>query len=100
MCWVNVCTIGCYVGKGHGYRGNVSTTESGRTCQRWDVDHPHTTDKNDKDPGRFPDGDIHHNYCRNPGNIHKPFCWTTDPKMEVDYCDIPSCGKISDSHTL
>ena len=35
------------------------------------------------------------NYCRNPDMWEPdgPWCLTTDPNKEWDYCDIPFCGK-------
>jgi hypothetical protein len=31
------------------------------------------------------------NYCRNPNDDHTPWCYTTDPKLELEYCDVPKC---------
>jgi len=42
----------------------------------------------------FPDASINEafNYCRNPnGSKSGPWCYTTDPKVEWEYCPIPSC---------
>ena len=37
-----------------------------------------------------------HNYCRNPeGRGTKPWCYTTDPQVRWEYCDIPVCGFIA-----
>ena len=56
---------GCqYDGKEADYRGSMSKTVSGRTCQRWDVQSPHPHSRTaDNLPGR---GLGPHNSCRNP----------------------------------
>ena len=33
------------------------------------------------------------NYCRNPDEEPKPWCYTTDPDKRWEFCDIPVCGK-------
>lgn len=44
------------------YRGQVNVTETGKTCQRWDSQIPHSHVFNpDSEPG------LEHNFCRNPG---------------------------------
>ena len=48
------------------YRGMINTTISGRACQFWTTQSPHTHSRTDANyPGTFL-GD--HNYCRNPDN--------------------------------
>lgn len=33
-----------------------------------------------------------HNYCRNPGGLElKPWCYTMDPKVRWQFCDIKQC---------
>lgn len=79
--------------KGLDYRGKISTTPSGRTCQRWDSQSPH---KHSGYADNLPGGaGAHENYCRNPKNHWetKPWCYTTDPRRRWEYCDIPFCGK-------
>lgn len=45
-------------------------------------------------PKTHPDANLTENYCRNPdGDLHGPWCYTTDPKIEFDYCAIKQCGK-------
>lgn len=42
---------------------------------------------------RFLDKDLDDNYCRNPDGSERPWCYTTDPQVEREFCDIPRCGK-------
>ena len=35
---------------------------------------------------------LENNYCRNPDNEKMPWCYTTDPEVRWDYCQIPTCG--------
>lgn len=68
------------------YRGSVTTTVGGKTCQKWTEKSPHD---HSYTPDNYPDfglGD--HNYCRNPsessGGI---WCYTTDPDTRWEYCN-------------
>lgn len=63
-------------------------TESGKTCQHWDFQAPHT---HPLTPlfRRYLEG---HNQCRNPeGRGERPWCYTTDPNTRWEYCDISVC---------
>merc|ERR1719163_87463 len=87
---------GCYDedDKGKGYRGLVTSTASGRTCQVWTKDKPH---KIDKEPSES-NGLGNHNYCRNPdGSEGKPWCYTMDPSPDhqKEVCDIPVCPPMA-----
>ena len=81
--------------KGTSYIGTLSTTKTGKTCQRWDQQSPQTHSFTDS--SLFPDESVSaaNNYCRNPGADKEggPWCYTTDPNTLYEYCDIPLCGK-------
>ena len=67
---------------GSDYDGSVSVTVSGRTCQHWSDQSPHSHGNGDEDE----------NYCRNPdGEPEGVWCYTTDPGKRWEYCDVPEC---------
>ena len=66
------------------YRGCQTTTPSGRTCQAWDTQSPHG---HSYTPANYPDAGLESNYCRDPGNDQKIWCYTTDPDTRWEYCD-------------
>ena len=71
--------------------GQISTTKNGHTCQRWDAGINPMIKEIHK-PNYRPSGNIAHNYCRNPdGDSNGEWCYTTDPNVRFDYCDIPIC---------
>jgi len=88
----NAFETGCYEedDKGHSYKGLVTSTVSGRTCQNWLAEGPHTV-------GIIPDEDNglgNHNFCRNPDESEeKPWCYTMDPSDEhaKEVCEVPKC---------
>ena len=41
---------------------------------------------------RFLDKNLDDNYCRNPDGSERPWCYTTDPQMVREFCDLPRCG--------
>jgi hypothetical protein len=76
---------------GSSYNGRRTYTISGRICQRWDKQRPHShsfvTDN-------FPDVSVANanNYCRNPDNhTDGPWCYTIDPDIERESCGIKLC---------
>mmetsp|Transcript_42310 Transcript_42310/g.92166 ORF Transcript_42310/g.92166 Transcript_42310/m.92166 type:complete len:182 (+) Transcript_42310:80-625(+) len=78
----------CYMpaDKGLSYKGLVTSTVSGRTCQKWTETHPWdaTTMQGE--------GLGNHNYCRNPdGSQDEPWCFTLDPVVEKEPCSVPAC---------
>ena len=49
------------------YRGFISVTETGKTCQRWDTQSPH---RHSRTPETYPNSGLEENYCRNPDGRH------------------------------
>ncbi len=45
----------------------------------------------------FPDATVEDaaNYCRNPDNGATPWCYTTDPDVRFELCDIPMCAGMN-----
>ncbi|XP_066269384.1 alpha-tectorin-like [Branchiostoma lanceolatum] len=77
--------VECFNKNGTDYSGKMSTTRSGRTCQRWDTQLPH----------KHSNSLLKHNYCRNPGGTRdRPWCYTMDPSVRWEYCNISQCGKL------
>ena len=68
--------------RGYYYDGKKNVTESGKTCQMWSSQTPHSHTRSGEG-----------NYCRNPDEEPKPWCYTTDPDVRFELCDIPLCGK-------
>jgi len=71
--------------KGASYKGHVNKTNSGKICQAWDKQTPHShtlgTDWVKTTAG--------HNYCRNPDGEDKVWCYTMDSTKRWEFCDVP-----------
>ena len=80
---------------GTDYRGYVSVTVTGNTCQMWTAQSPV---KHSRTLSNYPNKGLgEHNYCRNPDNESGgAWCYTTNPDYRWQYCDIggarPSCS--------
>uniref|UniRef100_A0A663MQJ5 Plasminogen n=1 Tax=Athene cunicularia TaxID=194338 RepID=A0A663MQJ5_ATHCN len=83
-CDIPRCRRQCLSGKGEDYRGTISVTESGNTCQRWSSQFPHRH-------ALFCFRSLEENYCRNPDGEKMPWCYTTNRTARWEYCTIPSC---------
>ena len=73
--------------------GGPSMTVTGRTCQRWDTIYPHYHTK----PASMFAGNITNvtdiaNWCRNQGGETPLWCYTTDPYVKWQTCDVPFCN--------
>ncbi|XP_006819814.1 uncharacterized protein LOC102806826 [Saccoglossus kowalevskii] len=92
---IKTYSIECYTkADGSDYRGKLSTTEHGKVCQKWTVQSPHS---HDRTVANYPNGGLgDHNYCRNPEPVVMPWCYTIDPAVRWQYCDIgdpmSTCG--------
>ncbi|PFX11772.1 Tyrosine-protein kinase transmembrane receptor ROR2 [Stylophora pistillata] len=80
----------CYHGVGVGYRGDVNITQSGRPCQSWKSQCPHRHLRIPKDVA---DSKNDSNMCRNPDSSAPdgPWCYTTDPNVRWEYCNVSRC---------
>ncbi|XP_072493804.1 plasminogen isoform X2 [Notamacropus eugenii] len=79
----------CKSGNGRNYRGTLSKTKSGITCQKWSDLSPHVPNYA---PSKYPDAGLEKNYCRNPDDdVKGPWCYTTNPDIRYEYCDVPEC---------
>ncbi|XP_078598826.1 uncharacterized protein LOC144874494 isoform X2 [Branchiostoma floridae x Branchiostoma japonicum] len=76
------------VTNGGDYRGNVSVTESGLSCQPWNSQSPH---RHVYTPADYPQGGLEQNFCRNPDGKNRPWCFTTDPSVRFEYCNVSLC---------
>ena len=62
----------------------MSVPQSGRRCQSWALNQPHQT--------RVRPAVYNHNFCSNPDRDPRgAWCYTTDPNVPWDFCDIPRC---------
>ncbi|XP_048747647.2 uncharacterized protein LOC125659895 [Ostrea edulis] len=72
--------------QGIDYFGKINTTTSGRSCQRWDQQNPHSHS--------MPLTSAQENFCRNMGGENRAWCYTTDPQKRWERCNIPSCDNL------
>ena len=87
---------------GQGYIGKINVTETGKQCQRWDRQYPHQHSY--KENYKYPDATISNaeNYCRNPeASYHLgTWCYTMDPSIKWEHCNIPACGMYKPENIL
>lgn len=77
------------------YRGTLNRTNTGRYCQRWDIDYPHAQDVNEPSMVREKTVSDAHNFCRNVWRLKSPWCHTLNPDYRREFCDVPVCGNLS-----
>uniref|UniRef100_A0A8C0WIY1 Plasminogen n=1 Tax=Castor canadensis TaxID=51338 RepID=A0A8C0WIY1_CASCN len=83
----------CYQDNGQSYRGTSSTTITGKKCQSWSSMTPH---RHQKTPQNYPNADLTMNYCRNPDADKSPWCYTTDPSVRWEFCNLKKCSEMGD----
>lgn len=82
-------TFDCIKGRGRFYQGTVNVTKHGIACQRWNLQQPHA---HNRPPFVFPEIWNSENYCRNAGGEEPmPWCYTEDPFIRWQHCDIAIC---------
>ncbi|XP_046348097.2 hepatocyte growth factor-like [Haliotis rufescens] len=80
------------------YTGTQSTTSSGKICQRWDSQEPHTHEYTDDDKFVISGFDAPQNvtgsanYCRDPSRDGYLWCYTTDSDDRWETCEVPLCN--------
>jgi len=83
------------------YRGHIATTRTGKPCQAWAEQSPHTHDMFTRSSLRQYWSDLGEsasqasNYCRNPDNSRTAWCYTVDKSDRWQFCDIPKCTSQS-----
>ena len=85
------------------YMGTMSTTVNGRTCQAWASNTPHVPNSAAQNDANYLDGsrEAAMNYCRNPDSYPGgPWCYTTDPEVRWEACNVPYCGTSNNYSTL
>ena len=86
--------IGCYKGNGADYRGGARVTTSGRECQAWASNTPHS--HGFADETTIATHGLDSNYCRNPDGEPAPWCYTTNQSTRWELCgQIPTCTATS-----
>ncbi|XP_027205608.2 tyrosine-protein kinase transmembrane receptor Ror2-like [Dermatophagoides pteronyssinus] len=84
-------TIDCIEGRGRFYQGTINITKHGLPCQRWDSQTPHA---HNRPPFVFEEIWNSENYCRNAGGEEPlPWCYTADPYVRWQHCDITPCER-------
>nr|CAD7398334.1 unnamed protein product [Timema cristinae] len=92
---VEEVTYDCVIGRGRFYQGTVNVTKYGLPCQYWDSQEPHS---HYRPPDVFPEMKNAENYCRNAGGEEpSPWCYTLDPAVRWQRCDIPICDMVATS---
>lgn len=90
-CDIPLCAeVECVACKGESYRGPMDFTESGKECQRWDLQRPH---RHRYRPERYPNKGLDDNYCRNPDGKSRPWCYTLDPDTPWEFCAVKPCAQ-------
>uniref|UniRef100_UPI00358F9CDF hepatocyte growth factor-like protein isoform X2 n=1 Tax=Myxine glutinosa TaxID=7769 RepID=UPI00358F9CDF len=88
-CGIPRCSeVPCMTCNGEDYRGFMDHSETGKPCRRWDSEHPKPFFYR---PSLNPDKDLLDNFCRNPNNLLRPWCYVDDDDENWEYCNIAKC---------
>ncbi|XP_067654142.1 uncharacterized protein [Haliotis asinina] len=80
------------------YTGTRSTTITGKVCQRWDSQYPHTHTKTKDVKFWIPGFDTPQtvtgsaNYCRDPDRDGFLWCYTKNRNSRWEKCNVPECN--------
>ena len=89
----DLLSANCVKGNGRFYQGQQNQTHGGLECQEWFTSEPHVQTM---PKGIFPEMNLAKNFCRNPGGTEpSPWCYTIDPLIRWQHCQIEKCGKIN-----
>lgn len=91
----------CFKDKGITYRGTWSTAESGAECVNWNSSVLALKPYSGRRPDAIKLGLGNHNYCRNPDQDVKPWCYVFKAgKYTPEFCSTPACptGKSEDCY--
>ncbi|XP_062935619.1 tissue-type plasminogen activator isoform X2 [Cynocephalus volans] len=84
----------CYKDQGITYRGMWSTAESGAECVSWNSSALALKPYSARRPDAVKLGLGNHNYCRNPDQDSKPWCYVFKAgKYSSEFCSIPTCSR-------
>ncbi|XP_037673592.1 plasminogen-like [Choloepus didactylus] len=56
-----------------------------------------TPHRHEKTPEKFPTAGLEMNYCRNPDGDSSPWCYTTDPRVRWEFCNLKRCSETQES---
>ncbi|XP_011353584.1 urokinase-type plasminogen activator [Pteropus vampyrus] len=83
----------CYQGNGHSYRGKANTDFMGRPCLAWNSANVLLKTYHAQRPDALQLGLGKHNYCRNPDNQRRPWCYVqVGFKQLVQECMVNDCS--------
>lgn len=90
-------TATCYKDQGVAYRGTWSTAESGAECASWNSSGLAMKPYSGRRPNAVRLGLGNHNYCRNPDQDSKPWCYVFKAgKYISEFCSTPACTKVAE----
>jgi len=88
QCQTDPERCGCENIKQADYRGTIAETATGRLCQAWGSQIPHS---HDRTPENYPSAGLEENYCRNPDGEPRAWCYTMDEDKRYELCNVTSC---------